>query len=95
MNVQGIGHGNTANIPSLGAQGRGRSASAPSGSKAGKADSAPSSQSQANTSHVSQGDHQLPPGLFRLMQQGHFNGVADLRHRIKYNDELSGLQPAC
>lgn len=29
------------------------------------------------------------PGVLRLLEEGHFKGVAELRHRIRFNDELA------
>ncbi len=34
----------------------------------------------------------MPSGLLRLMQQGHFQGVADLQHRIQYDEQISALE---
>jgi len=31
-------------------------------------------------------------GVLRLLQEGHFKGVADLRHRINFAEELSGVE---
>jgi len=39
---------------------------------------------------TSEGDR----GVIRLLQQGHFNGVADLRLRINFHDELTAIQTA-
>jgi hypothetical protein len=40
------------------------------------------------------GDHEQSPGVIRLIQEGHFRGVADVRLRINFADTLQGIEAA-
>jgi len=41
--------------------------------------------------HATKGESGQPRGVIRLLQEGHFKGVADVRLRINFADELSAL----
>ena len=58
-----------------------------------------SSQPLAQTSSAVEADHggdESPPvkGVIRNLLEGHYKGVADIRLRINFHDELASLQQA-
>jgi hypothetical protein len=52
-------------------------------------------QPQPTSANVAETDGEEPEGergVIRLLQEGHFKGVADVRLRINFNDELSQIE---
>ncbi len=66
-------------------------ASVPRDGRTSKVDAAPSlaSTSSLEPVPVHEGDGDKVPGVIRLLEAGHFKGVADVRLRINFFDELS------
>jgi len=81
MEVQGIGHGIGGGHGVEKAQKHPKSAL--SANKASTSDAVP---------EPSPSDGAKTRGVIRLLQEGHFKGVADVRLRINFFDELMGIQ---
>jgi len=80
MNVQGIEHGAAH-----------ASAAANVSNAAGRVRKAAPEDTGETTTPKNGGDTEKTPGVIRLLQEGHFKGVADVRLRINFFDELSAI----
>jgi hypothetical protein len=59
-----------------------------------KAEASPSSGTTASLANNTAMGENETKGVINLLQQGHFQGVADVRLRINFNDEITAMEQA-
>lgn len=91
MNVESVGHSGAQELFAA------KQAQHRNNHKAGKAESAPAMEVEKKSelnSDVAAGitNKQRAHGVLRLLEEGHFKGVADVRLRINFHEELQARQ---
>ena len=95
MNIQGVGNatGHVGNAGGPPGRARGRQHVQEQNNAGKAAKTAPNDAMTAQEGAKAAPGETKVRGVIRLLQQGHFKGVADVRLRINFFDELSAIDP--